>query len=109
MMLKMFDRDDDYGVDVSEFCSLWQYLSRWRQTFDRYDSDHSGCISRDELGQALTVMGYIFSDLFVDMVYKKYNFQAESDMQFDGFVQAILTIQVKTVKDMTEINHPFSA
>merc|ERR1711953_308991 len=93
LMIKMFDRDMTGTINVNEFCELWKYLGQWRQTFDRYDQDRSGNISKQELEQALQQMGYRFTPQFVQSLFVRYDFHKSGSLQFDGFVNSVIVIQ----------------
>ena len=47
-MVGMFDRDNSRTINVHEFCDLWKYLGQWRKTFDQFDQDRSGNISKQK-------------------------------------------------------------
>jgi len=93
LMITMFDRDNSRTINVNEFCELWKYLGDWRKTFDRFDVDRSGNITKDELQQALTTMGYTFSPQFPNLVMQKFDYRRSGTLQFDGFVHAVILIQ----------------
>ena len=48
LMVGMFDRDNSRTINVHEFCDLWKYLGQWRKTFDQFDQDRSGNISKQK-------------------------------------------------------------
>ena len=80
-MITMFDRDNSRTINVNEFCELWKYLGDWRKTFDRFDVDRSGNITKDELQQALTTMGYTFSPQFPNLVMQKFDYRRSGTLQ----------------------------
>ena len=86
-MITMFDRDNSRTINVNEFCELWKYLGDWRKTFDRFDVDRSGNITKDELQQALTTMGYTFSPQFPNLVMQKFDYRRSGTLQVNkGFL-----------------------
>merc|ERR1712110_145318 len=93
LMIGMFDRDNTRTINVNEFCDLWKYLGQWRQTFDRFDVDRSGNISKSELDEALRTMGYSFTSQFSDVLFKKFDYRKSGSLQFDGFVHSVILIQ----------------
>ena len=119
-MIAMFDKDGSNTINVNEFCELWRFLGQWRQTFQQFDRDRSGNISKRELATALEQMGYRFfrrnifyifqyifyipislsldnffrfSPFFVDMLFVKFDYNRRNHLEFDGFVHACLIIQ----------------
>lgn len=93
LMVGMFDRDNSRTINVHEFCDLWKYLGQWRKTFDQFDQDRSGNISKQELDQALRTMGYQFSPQFSDVLFRKFDYRKTGSLQFDGFVHSVILIQ----------------
>lgn len=47
----MFDVNRNGTIDFNEFCSLWQYVTDWTNTFRNYDLDGNGTIDHRELSQ----------------------------------------------------------
>jgi len=47
----MFDFNNNGTIDFNEFCSLWQYVTDWTNTFKTYDLDGNGTINHRELTQ----------------------------------------------------------
>ena len=60
---------------VSEFSQLWDYVTRWQQTFRSYDRDNSGFIDKNELATALGMMGYRLQPATMDLFVKKFDRQ----------------------------------
>lgn len=47
----MFDKTKSGRIDLFGFSALWVFMQQWRQLFQQYDRDRSGCISGTELHQ----------------------------------------------------------
>lgn len=47
----MFDKTKCGRIDLFGFSALWVFMQQWRQLFQQYDRDRSGCISGTELHQ----------------------------------------------------------
>ena len=77
----MFDRDNTRQINVKEFEALWKYLGEWRKTFDRFDSGRSGNITKDELRQALTTMGWSFSPQFPNLLMQKFDYNSSGTLE----------------------------
>jgi len=93
-MIDMFDKDRTKTINLNEFQELWNFLGSWRQCFDRFDNDRSGQIDAGELGTALTQLGYRFSQHFVPVLMQKFDYSGKAqNLQFDGFVMALIKIQ----------------
>lgn len=96
----MFDSDGDLVIDPYEFESLWGYLTKWRGIFSQIDKDNSHTISRSELKRAFQILGYKFSDSFLQMVLNKFGNQTGNlqTLNFDDFVRLNCIINNLTVK-----------
>ncbi|KAI9770239.1 MAG: hypothetical protein M1840_003396 [Geoglossum simile] len=89
MMIRMFDTDRSGTIGFLEFRGLWDFLSAWRELFDRFDADESGDITPDEYSGALQEGNGISFDMFMQScislkrmteAFKKY------DEDRDGYV-----------------------
>ena len=47
----MFDRDHTGTIELNEFAALWNYIQQWKGVFERFDTNRSGQIEAQELGQ----------------------------------------------------------
>ncbi|CAI9581757.1 unnamed protein product [Staurois parvus] len=97
MMLNMFDRGQSGKIDLFGFSALWTYIQQWKSLFQQYDRDRSGCISLQELHQALSQMGYSLSPQFTQQVMTRYAPRsANMTLQLDGFIQVCTKLQSMT-------------
>jgi len=95
-MIGMFDRDYSGTINFQEFSQLWDYVTRWQQTFRSYDRDNSGFIDKNELATALGMMGYRLQPATVDLFVKKFDRQHRGTIAFDDFIQLSVTLQTLT-------------
>jgi len=96
VMISMFDRDCNGSINFQEFTQLWDYVTRWQQTFRSYDRDNSGSIDKNELGTTLTTMGYNLRPDTVDLFVRKFDRQHRGVVAFDDFIQLCVTLQTLT-------------
>ncbi|XP_073427884.1 peflin [Dendrobates tinctorius] len=97
MMLNMFDRSHSGRIDLFGFSALWTYLQQWKNMFQQFDRDRSGCINQGELHQALSQMGYNLSPQFVLQLMSKYSIRsATPGLQLDRFIQICTQLQSMT-------------
>ena len=80
-MITMFDRKNTRQINFEEFTELWKYLGEWRKTFDRFDSGRSGNITKDELRQALTTMGWSFLPQFPNLLMQKFDYNSSGTLE----------------------------
>ena len=80
-MITMFDRKNTRQINFEEFTELWKYLGQWRKTFDRFDSGRSGNITKEELQQALTTMGWSFSPQFPNFLLQKFDYNNSGTLE----------------------------
>ncbi|RKF59740.1 Programmed cell death protein 6 [Erysiphe neolycopersici] len=96
MMIRLFDTNQNGGINFEEFCGLWSFLGSWRSIFDRFDSDKSGNISINEYANALIAFGYRLSDKFVYTLFKTYDKRGVGAISFDLFVQSCISLKRMT-------------
>ncbi|XP_041757949.1 peflin [Coregonus clupeaformis] len=98
MMINMFDKTKCGRIDLFGFSALWVFMQQWRQLFQQYDRDRSGCISGTELHQALSQMGYNLSPQFTETIAAKYSVRSgrPGSMQLDCFIQVCTQLQSMT-------------
>ena len=77
----------DSKILPEEFEKLWNYLIDWRQTFNRFDKDKNQVIDRRELNTALQLMGYKFSDSFINIALAKFDPDKTGAIRFDDFIR----------------------
>ncbi|XP_075709283.1 peflin [Rhinoderma darwinii] len=96
-MFNMFDRSKSGRIDVFGFSALWTYLQQWRNMFQQFDRDRSGCINQTELHQALSQMGYTLSPQFIHQIMSQYTVRsANPGLQLDRFIQICTKLQSMT-------------
>uniref|UniRef100_A0A8D0BSQ0 Peflin n=1 Tax=Salvator merianae TaxID=96440 RepID=A0A8D0BSQ0_SALMN len=97
MMMNMFDKTRSGRMDVYGFSALWRFIQQWRNLFQQYDRDRSGCISYNELQQALSQMGYNLSPQFCQLLVSRYSQKAANPgIQLDRFIQICTLLQSMT-------------
>jgi len=96
MMIDMFDRDKSGQINVQEFGSLFSYINQWKSLFESIDRDRSGFIEEAEFSQALTQMGYRFSQTFVRNLLAKYDTRTKR-LTLDNFI--VVSVQIKRLTD----------
>ncbi|KAJ8360006.1 hypothetical protein SKAU_G00165310 [Synaphobranchus kaupii] len=95
MMINMFDNTKSGRMDAFGFSALWNFLQQWRTLFQQFDRDSSGCISGNELHQALSQMGYNLSAQFTRELAAQHSPRGGS-MQLDCFIQVCTQLQSMT-------------
>lgn len=99
LMIGMFDKDRNGTIDIYEFAALWKYIQEWKGCFDRHDTDKSGKIEPNELGNALNTFGYCLTPQFSQLVVRVYDRQhGGRSIQFDAFIQACVLLKSLTDK-----------
>lgn len=93
LMISMFDGDRSGLIDVYEFEKLFAYINQWLQCFKAYDRDGSGAIEEAELSQALTQMGFRFSQQFVQFLITMNDPQNRREISVDQFIVLCVKIQ----------------
>ncbi|XP_071768718.1 peflin [Centroberyx gerrardi] len=97
MMINMFDKTRSGRMDLFGFSALWDFMQQWRALFQQYDRDRSGCISGQELHQALAQMGYNLSPQFTEMLAGRFTVRGgRPGMQLDRFIQVCTQLQSMT-------------
>lgn len=97
MMINMFDRSQSGQIDLFGFSALWTYLQQWKNMFQQFDRDRSGCINQGELHQALSQMGYNLSPQFILQIMSRYCVRsANPGLQLDRFIQICTQLQSMT-------------
>lgn len=96
LMISMFDQDKSGTIDVVEFEKLFNYVNQWLNCFKAYDRDQSGAIEEAELGQALSQMGFRFSQQFVQFLIQINN-PATKEISVDQFI--VLCVKVQRFTD----------
>lgn len=94
----MFDRDHTGTIEINEFSALWNYIQQWKGVFERFDTNRSGQIEANELGQALASMGYNLSPQFHQMIVYRFDARARRSITLDNFIQ--VCVMVKSLTDM---------
>lgn len=94
MMINMFDKTGTGRIDVFGFSALWRFVQQWKNLFQQFDRDRSGCISYGEFHQALSQMGYNLSPQFTQLIMSRYcQRSANPTLQLDRFIQICTQLQ----------------
>lgn len=88
----MFDKNNTGTIDVEGFQNLYRYVNQWLETFRGLDRDQSGVVDETELSQALSQMGYRFSQQFVNYVVGRADPVAQK-VSVDQFILLCIQIQ----------------
>ncbi|KAF6769894.1 hypothetical protein AHF37_11786 [Paragonimus kellicotti] len=94
MLLAMFDRDFSGRIEFHEFSDLYNYITQWKQCFERFDTDRSGTIDSGELHTALATFGYRLSPSFINRMISRFDRTHRGVIAFDDFIQALVCLQV---------------
>lgn len=86
LMIGMFDIDKSGTIDVMEFEKLFAYINQWLGVFKTYDRDQSGHIDEAELFQALSQMGFRFSQEFIKFLVAKCDPKTHNEVSVDQFI-----------------------
>lgn len=92
-MIAMFDADRSGTIDVAEFEKLFNYINQWLNCFKAYDRDQSGAIEEAELMQALSQMGFRFSQQFVQFLISVNDTRNRREISVDQFIVLCVKIQ----------------
>lgn len=92
-MIAMFDADRSGTIDVAEFEKLFNYINQWLNCFKAYDRDNSGAIEEAELMQALSQMGFRFSQQFVQFLIAVNDTRNRREISVDSFIVLCIKIQ----------------
>lgn len=93
----MFDMDKSGTIDVYEFEKLFSYINQWLSCFKAYDRDQSGAIEEAELMQALSQMGFRFSQQFVQFLIQVNDPVNRREISVDQFI--VLCVKVQRFTD----------
>ncbi|XP_053310727.1 peflin [Spea bombifrons] len=97
MMINMFDKTGSGRIDLFGFSALWRFIQQWRNMFQQYDRDQSGCINHGEFHQAICQMGYNLSPQLVQIVLSRYTSRSTNHtLQLDRFIQICTQLQIMT-------------
>lgn len=96
MMIDMFDRDKTGQININEFGALFGFVTQWKAQFEAYDVSKAGTLGKEDLVQAITSMGYKFSDTFIENLLNKYS-PREKRITMDNFIVA--SVQIKRLTD----------
>ncbi|XP_072028669.1 sorcin-like isoform X2 [Amphiura filiformis] len=94
IMIAMLDRDRSGSMGFPEFKELWAALNSWKQTFMRFDADHSGTVEPHELHQAVASFGYNLSPGALTVLVKRY--EKGGRIAFDDFVACVVRLRALT-------------
>lgn len=97
LMISMFDMDKSGTIDVHEFEKLFNYINQWLNCFKAYDKDQSGGIEEAELMQALSQMGFRFSQQFVQFLIQVNDPVNRREISVDQFI--VLCVKVQRFTD----------
>jgi len=93
LMISMFDQDRSGTIDIQEFEKLFLYVNQWLNCFKAYDRDQSGAIEEQELMQALSQMGFRFSQQFVQFIISVNDTVNKREISVDQFIVLCVKIQ----------------
>jgi len=77
-----------------EFLHLVWYVKDAHAKFLRFSQTHSGALSMEELGVAMTACGIRLSDEAVDNIRRSYDVDGSGTFEFDEFLQLVLECQL---------------
>lgn len=88
--------DNSGTINFNEFAGLWKYIEDWKRYFQAFDTDRSGSINQNEMGNALRSFGFNVSPKFIGTLIQKFDRYGKGDVSFDNFVQACVTVKTLT-------------
>ncbi|KAL3279407.1 hypothetical protein HHI36_016918 [Cryptolaemus montrouzieri] len=91
-VVRLFDLDQNGGLDIREFELLYYYIKQWVTAFNAYDKDHTGALDEKELNFALKHMDIHFSPEFIRYLIKRQNPNA-TKMTLDQYIVTCIQIQ----------------
>lgn len=100
LMIGMFDLDKSGTIDVMEFEKLFGYINQWLGVFKTYDRDQSGHIDEGELFQALSQMGFRFSQEFIKFLVAKCDTKTHKEVSVDQFIVLCKFLHLKNEKSV---------
>ncbi|EDV22565.1 uncharacterized protein TRIADDRAFT_28496 [Trichoplax adhaerens] len=96
LMIAMFDTDHNGTISFDEFRGLWRYVQEWRQVFNKFDTDRTGVINAQELGIAVSQMGFRLSSQFVNLIIARFDPQSRRGLKMDMFIQVCVLLKQLT-------------
>ncbi|KAG0415624.1 hypothetical protein HPB47_007240 [Ixodes persulcatus] len=94
MLVELFDRNHDGTINYDEFAELYRFVTDWSASFRVFDKTNNGSIEASELQGALREFGYSVSDLFTELLLRRYD--RGGKIYFDEFIQSCMFIKSST-------------
>lgn len=91
-VVRLFDLDQNGGLDIREFELLYYYVKQWISAFNAYDKDHTGSLDEIQLDFALKHMDIHFSQDFIRYLITRNNANAKR-MPLDQYIITCIQIQ----------------
>ncbi|XP_045482983.1 peflin-like [Harmonia axyridis] len=91
-VVRLFDLDQNGGLDIREFEMLYYYVKQWVTAFNAYDKERTGLLDESQLDFALKHMDIHFSRDFIRYLIQRYNPKA-TKMPLDKYIVTCIQIQ----------------
>jgi Ca2+-binding EF-hand superfamily protein len=72
-LAESFYIDNSGTINFNEFSGLWKYIEDWKRCFQTFDTDRSGSINQEELGNAMRSFGFNVSPNFIRTLIQKFD------------------------------------
>lgn len=91
-VVRLFDLDQNGGLDIREFEHLYYYIKHWVTAFNAYDEDRTGMLDESQLDFALKHMDIHFSPDFIRYLIQR-NSPDATKMPLDKYIVTCIQIQ----------------
>ncbi|XP_044761673.1 peflin-like [Coccinella septempunctata] len=91
-VVRLFDLDQNGGLDIREFELLYYYIKQWVTAFNAYDKERTGLLDEGQLDFALKHMDIHFSPEFIRYLIQRTNPNA-TKMPLDKYIVTCIQIQ----------------
>ncbi|KAK9879227.1 hypothetical protein WA026_004073 [Henosepilachna vigintioctopunctata] len=91
-VVRLFDLDQNGGLDIREFEILYYYIKQWVSAFNAYDKDNRRALDEVQLNFALKHMDIHFSSEFIKYLITRYNPDA-TRIPLDQYIVTCIQIQ----------------
>ncbi|XP_028817794.1 calpain small subunit 1-like [Denticeps clupeoides] len=90
-MVAVMDSDSSGKLGFHEFKHLWNNIKSWQAIYVKYDADHSGLISADELPGAFKAAGFNLSGPIYQLIVRRYS-DENGNMDFDNYIGCLVRL-----------------
>ena len=94
------DTNESKTLDFFEFLKLMEFFVLMHQVFQKVDEDGTGFLKKEQFQKGLLKIGYEFSQLQFDIVFKFCDVNSDYRVEFEEFIATAL--QLKAMRGMFE-------